>query len=368
LAEAQQIARVGRWTWNIQSGEVVWNELTYEILDVAPDVKPSFQVYLQVVHPDDVEMVTHHIQQAVETGADSYTFEYRAIKRNGDIRHIYALAKVVKSDKGEPRQVIGIVQDITEQKLAEKRLKHALDEALQANRLKTELLARVSHELRTPLNAILGYTDILQENIYGPLSGKQQKTIERIFINGEKLIAHINNLLDQAQTELGTIKLQIDAFRATDLSDNIQSVFGPSAKLKKLTLNTSIDPELPVTLQGDLQRLQDILINVVGNAIKFTEQGTINLQIYRQDPQHWALQVSDTGPGIPKEAQTYIFESFRQVDGSITRRHEGVGLGLSIVKQLVSLMGGDIILKSELGKGSTFTIILPLEPIQENVV
>jgi signal transduction histidine kinase len=121
-------------------------------------------------------------------------------------------------------------------------------------------------------------------------------------------------------------------------------------------------------LQGDLQRLQDILINVVGNAIKFTEQGTIDLQIYQQDPQHWALQVSDTGPGIPKEAQTYIFESFRQVDGSITRRHEGVGLGLSIVKQLVSLMGGDIILKSELGKGSTFTIILPLEPIQENVV
>ena len=263
--------------------------------------------------------------------------------------------------------VYGVVaiQDITERKQIERDLTQALNKALEANRLKTELLARVSHELRTPLNAIIGYTDLLQESVYGPLAKKQQDTVERIFINGKKLMHQINNLLDQAQIERGTIKLHIAPFRPIDLIDNIQSVLEPAARDKGLNFSAYIAKELPDTLWGDLQRLQDILINLVGNAIKFTDRGSVDLQLYQADDMYWALQVRDTGQGIPAEAQSYIFESFRQVDGSMTRQHDGVGLGLSIVRRLTTQMGGDISLKSTVGKGSIFTVTLPFDPEQE---
>jgi signal transduction histidine kinase len=232
-------------------------------------------------------------------------------------------------------------------------------------RMKSAFVSMVSHELRTPLNAILGYADMLKEAVYGPLSDKQSNVMERIMANAGRQLGLVNNLLDQAQIEAGKLTLKVTSFNPADLIDDVQGVMGVLAQTKGLELTSHIAGEVPATLSGDRQRLHQILVNLVGNAIKFTEEGTVQVCVYRPDAAHWALEVSDTGYGIPPEAQSYIFDPFRQADDSVTRGHTGSGLGLSIVKQLTTLMGGEITLASEVGRGSTFTIVLPLIPTQE---
>ncbi len=231
-------------------------------------------------------------------------------------------------------------------------------------RMKSAFVSRVSHELRTPLNAILGYADMLREKVYGPVTDGQRSTLDRITVNARRQLSIVNDLLDQAQIEAGTIKLRIEPFAPTDLIEDVMSVLDVLAQSKGLELTHHIEADVPDSLPGDRQRLQQILINLVGNAIKFTDEGSVQVRIYRPNPSHWAMEVTDTGCGIPLDAQSYIFEPFRQVDGSATRKHAGSGLGLAIVKQLIHLMGGEVTLKSKVGQGSTFTVILPLVPMQ----
>lgn len=254
----------------------------------------------------------------------------------------------------------GFIRDITERKRAEEALAQAHAQALEANRFKTQLLANVSHDLRTPLGAILGYTEILREGIYGPLTDQQSRAVLQITRSTDQLLNFVNNLLNQAQIEVGRLTINISRFELVELVEDVQSMLGGSARASGLELKSDIAPDVPVALYGDPYWLRQILINLVGNAIKFTGKGKVVITIYRPDGDHWALQVSDTGPGIPIEAQAYIFEPFRQVDGTATRGHSGSGLGLSIVKQLTNLMDGQITLESQVGCGSTFTVILPI--------
>jgi signal transduction histidine kinase len=258
-------------------------------------------------------------------------------------------------------------RDLLEYRVAERtsELAQARDEALAASRLKTELLAKVSHELRTPLGVILGFTEMLQLGIYGPLSDKQQQATLEIMDSTHCLTSLVSELLDQAQLDVGKLKLNPSPFLLADLVGGTLSRIKILAQTKGLTLTTTIAPDMPATLVGDQARLQQILVNLVSNAIKFTQAGGVKICFFQPNPAHWALQVSDTGPGIPIEAQAYIFEPFRQVDGSTTRKHGGAGLGLSIVKQLTILMGGQVALESEIGKGSTFTVTFPVEFIAE---
>jgi signal transduction histidine kinase len=231
---------------------------------------------------------------------------------------------------------------------------------LEANRLKTELLAKVSHELRTPLSTILGFAELLELGVYGLLTEEQRNLIAKIINSTQYQTGLINELLDQAQLEAGKLKLNLAPFAPADIVDKVQSEMSVLAQAKGLTLTSYIAADIPANLSGDPMRLQQILINLVSNAIKFTEQGEIRVRLCRPDDHHWAIQVSDTGPGIPIEAQSHVFEPFGQVDGSMTRTHRGIGLGLSIVKQLTVLMGGQVALESEIGRGSTFTVRLPL--------
>ena len=233
------------------------------------------------------------------------------------------------------------------------------------DRMKSVFVSMASHELRTPLNAILGYTDMLQEGVYGPLPDKQREVVARIIANAGELLNLATNLLDQAQIEAGTLTLNVTSFTLADLIDGVQGVMSVLAQAKGLELTSHIAGDVPTTLSGDPQRLHQILINLVGNAIKCTKEGTVRVDAYRPDADHWALEVSDTGCGIPAEAQPHIFEPFQQVDISPNREHTGAGLGLSIVRQLATLMGSEITLTSEVGHGSTFTIVLPLVPTQE---
>jgi signal transduction histidine kinase len=286
---------------------------------------------------------------------------------------LYALLRDFELAWQRERLAINQVEQertLLEQRVADRtrELVAARDQALDASRLKTELLAKVSHELRTPLGVILGYSEMLQLGIYGPISNQQQPLAQEIIDSTNYLTNLVDDLLSQAQLDAGRFKLKISFFPPIHIIDNVQAQMNPLAQAKGLTLTSEIAAGVPATLCGDSQRIQQILINLVSNAIKFTEHGTIRVRLYQPSASHWALQVSDTGPGIPGEAQLYIFEPFRQVDGSVTRDHAGVGLGLSIVKQLAILMGGQVTLTSKTGKGSTFSVILPLiqEPFSPN--
>jgi signal transduction histidine kinase len=235
------------------------------------------------------------------------------------------------------------------------------------DRMKTMFVSMVSHELRTPLGAIMGYGEILQEQVHGPLNERQINVVDRLIANTKRLLSLVNDLLDRARLEAGRLKLTPAPFAPAALLDELIAVTGQLAKAKKLELITQLAPDLPHSLTGDAQRLQQILINLVTNAIKFTDHGSITVKFDRVDGARWSLQVSDTGIGIPPDEQPYVFDMFRQVEGLTTRRQGGAGLGLSIVKQLVTLMGGTIQLASQVGAGTTFTIMLPLHQTMEGI-
>jgi signal transduction histidine kinase len=233
--------------------------------------------------------------------------------------------------------------------------------------MKSAFVSVTSHELRTPLNAILGYADMLRETIYGPLTHKQHEITNRIISNTGHLLTIVNNLLDQAQIEAGKMTLSVTTFALADLIGGVESIMNVLAHSKGLELISCIEDDMPTRLSGDWQRLRQVLLNLVDNAIKYTNDGAVSIRAYRLDSVHWALEVSDTGVGIPIEAQAQIFDAFQRVDDSVTRERAGTGLGLSIVKQLVTLMGGEIKLTSAEGEGSTFTVVLPLVTVQEEL-
>ncbi len=311
-----------------------------------------------VIHPEDRAMAAAQAARLAE-GQDSQ-LEYRLVRANGEVIWVRDSGRAEIDPTEQSIFIFGLVSDISEHKHAEAALAQARDVALAANRLKSQLLANVSHDLRTPLSAILGYGDMLGEGVYGPLGDKQQNLVQRIISNTHHLTTLVNELLDQAHLEAGTLKLNQQFFNPANLMDQVKSTMNILAEAKGLPLTCEIDPALPTSLWGDPVRLQQIINNLVGNAIKFTEQGSIHLRLYRPDETHWTLQVADTGSGIPLEAQIYIFEPFQQVDGTATRQYKGFGLGLSIVKQLATLMQGQVLLESQPGQGSTFTVILPL--------
>ena len=231
---------------------------------------------------------------------------------------------------------------------------------VELEKMKDTFMGIVSHELRTPLNAILGYAEMLKEGVYGSISEKQQNIFTRIMTNTERLLDIVSDLLDQAQIQSGKLKIKLVPCKPADLLENVHSVMERIAAEKGIDFVTELDPAMPPIIMGDPQRLQQIIVNLSNNAVKFTSKGSVCIKISMADSQNWKIQSIDTGSGIPREALGYIFESFRQVDDVNTREHRGVGLGLSIVKQLAEIMKGKITVESEIGEGSTFTVILPL--------
>lgn len=227
-------------------------------------------------------------------------------------------------------------------------------------KLKSTFVAIVSHELRTPLNAILGYAEMFKESVYGPMNDKQVNMAERIMKNTQRLLGLINDLLDQAQMEAGKLTIQMAPVRPAELLENLHSVMDQIAHDKGLRLTSEIDDDLPEVLNGDGARLQQILVNLVNNGVKFTERGTVHVKLCCPFGGTWSMEISDTGSGIPEDELPYIFDTFRQVESGATRVHGGFGLGLSIVKQLVNLMNGEIRVKSRVDVGTTFIITLPL--------
>ena len=252
----------------------------------------------------------------------------------------------VRDTEGKGIGTVAVFRDVTHE--------------VELEKMKNTFIGIVSHELRTPLNAILGYAEILKEGVYGSVTEKQKNISERIMANSSRLLHIVSDLLDEVQIEAGKLKIQMVSCNPVDLLDNLRSVMDKITADKGLEFITEIDPSLPPVFMGDPQRLQQIMVNLSNNAVKFTDKGSIRVKLSRLDEQNWQIQTVDTGEGIPEEAKDYIFESFRQVKAAATRQHGGVGLGLSIVKQLVELMKGKITVDSKVGGGSIFTITLPL--------
>lgn len=255
-----------------------------------------------------------------------------------------------------------------ERELAEKmvEVEKLAREAQEADLFKTRLIARVGHELRTPLGAISGMTEILQQGSHGSLNGKQNELVDRILVNCQTLNTTFSELLEQADIHARNIEVKQESFSPAKLLDRIEDGFGKLAEQKGLEFYLHIAPDLPSQLVGDPGKIEQILINLILNAIKFTEKGSIAVALDRLDPGEWTVRVTDSGIGIPEDQQEKIFEPFRQVDESRTRKYGGLGLGLTIVRQLVTAMNGHVTLESKPGRGTAITVTLPLvEPIIE---
>jgi len=236
-------------------------------------------------------------------------------------------------------------------------LAKTVDDLEIASQHKNQFVANMSHELRTPLAAILGYAELIQEGFYEPQGPKSLDALTRIRSNGKHLLGLINTVLDIAKIESGQFTLNMGEFAMESVVETVRSATESLAQNKKLTLKTEVAKSLPIGL-GDEQRLTQVLLNLVGNAIKFTHQGEVRVTAKSANG-HFAVSVMDTGPGIPEQEQMRIFEQFHQVDSSLTKATGGTGLGLAIAKQIVEMHGGRIWVESTPGKGATFRMELP---------
>jgi signal transduction histidine kinase len=254
-----------------------------------------------------------------------------------------------------------LTNNIAELDVRNEELQIATARAKEAARVKGEFLANVSHELRTPLNAIIGFSDMLLMGMSGDLNSKQRHKMERLKENGVRLLNLINDILDITRIEARRVEIVNKPFSPHVLTDRLSAQMAVLAERNGLEFTTSIDPDLPNSLTGDEQRIEQVVVNLLSNAFKFTEQGSVALEVWQNEQKGcWGITVGDTGRGIPPHALNFIFEEFRQVDGGFARAYKGSGLGLAITRNLVRLMDGQIAVESELGKGSTFTITLPV--------
>jgi len=270
-------------------------------------------------------------------------------------KHIFSLRTTSLFDQNRKRNGrVLLISDITE-------LKRAQEQSMEASRLKTQLLASVGHDLRAPLGAIIGYAEMMRDGTLGRVSGEQEKASSEILDSANQLLSFINNLVGQAQIETGKVVLREFPFDVEEIVGPLMSTLNFHAHKKGLLLTQYVEPGLPSKIIGDQFWLRQIVLNLVNNAVKFTEKGSVSVRFLRRGENHWAIQVADTGMGIPVEAQKRVFEAFEQVKNPETIKQSGFGLGLSIVAQLASIMNGTIELESEVNRGSKFTLVLPLK-------
>ncbi|MEA3191098.1 MAG: hypothetical protein QOD77_1680 [Thermoplasmata archaeon] len=359
MEEAQRIAQVGSWERDVATGQVAWSRQVFRILGARDDAQPSDDALRHVVHPADVQVLDTVRGRAA--AGEPFQATFRVVRDDGQVRHLHMEGRPVRDAQGALRQTIGTLQDITESKAREEALEAARNEAERAARAKAEFLANMSHEIRTPMNAVIGMTGLLLDS---GLEGERADMAETIRQSGEHLLTIINDILDFSKIESGKLELERISVPVRRLGEDCLNLIRPRAAEKGLAVRMTVAPGVPDAVLGDPARLRQVLLNLLSNAVKFTQKGEVELSIRPAPAGEWhglEFAVRDTGIGIPADRLDRLFRSFSQVDASTTRAYGGTGLGLAITKRLVQMMGGDVKVASEVGKGSTFsaTVVAP---------
>ncbi|MDH5193903.1 MAG: ATP-binding protein [Nitrospira sp.] len=364
LTTTVQSTNIGIWDWDLTTNEVYlsaeWKrQLGYDDHEVAS----SFEEWKSRLHPEDRDQTWSAMEGYLLAQIDQFELEHRLRHKDGSYRWILTRGTSIKNAGELSARMVGINIDVTDRKLVEEALRQAKEAAEAASLAKSQFLANMSHEIRTPMNGVLGLAELL---LRCPLNEKERHLTQAIHQSGSALLSIINDILDFSKIEAGKLRLETIPFEVRRTIEEAVAVSSPTAEQKGLSLSCHIDPRTPPYVIGDPIRLRQIIVNLVSNAVKFTERGTITV---RAEPQgvsegQYGLSVSvtDTGIGISRDAQAHIFGAFSQADGSTTRKYGGTGLGLAIVKQLVTLMGGVVELKSRPGEGTCFRFTVSCQP------
>ncbi|NIA29812.1 MAG: PAS domain S-box protein [Actinobacteria bacterium] len=363
LKQAQQIAKVGSSEWNVDEDTAIWSSEMFRIHGTAENklIRNFRSYYLNLVSPEDIEKMQRILDIDSSSQRDE-PVEYRIVKPDGEMRWVKSVfLDIARNGDDNSLKVIGTSQDITEQKQYEAELEKAKEDAEKANKAKSVFLANMSHEIRTPMNAILGFAEILRQSIK---DGVQKEQVEAIASSGKTLLSLINDILDLSKIEAGKLELQPHSVDTFSIFEEMKTIFSWKVREKGLEFIMEIDPTLPKALILDEVRLRQILLNLAGNAVKFTDKGYIKLSVEKDYTQkdhsmlNLVFSVEDTGIGIEKKQIKRIFDAFSQQEGQSINKYGGTGLGLAITKRLVEMMGGSISLESEVGKGSKFIVTL----------
>ena len=367
---ASKIAELGIWTWHISDNSLEWSDRMFDIYEQPKSLRDNglnYQHWYERVHPDDVEKTAALLNAAVE-GSAVYNPIFRIVTPKGDIKYIQGRAQVERDEKGNAIKVTGINRDISIQKNLETVLRNAKEAADASSASKSAFLANMSHEIRTPMNAVLGMLKLLQ---YTSLDERQKDYLSKSQGAAKSLLGLLNDILDFSKIDAGKLQLDSHSFELEPLLRDLAVILSVNQGAKRVEVLFDIDPALPKFIFADRLRLQQILINLSSNALKFTQQGQVlvSIQLVERTFNTITIEitVSDTGIGISPEHLDKIFEGFEQAESSTTRRFGGSGLGLVITKRLVELMGGELKLESQVGVGSKFWFdIILVTPDREN--
>ena len=335
------------------------------LLDYAPEELVGRTTF-SIIHADDHERVMREFGHAARVGAE-VTIEYRALTKGGSVKWLEAKPRFLRCDAGTIVEISDSVRDVTARRCREVALQQARHEADTANKAKATFLANMSHEIRTPMNGVLGFAELL---LTGDLAEEQRQHVKLIAESGRAMMRLLNDILDISKIEAGQLQMAAEPFDLRHILRSAVKLMEPVASAKGIDVSVKIDPLLPCCIDGDQLRLRQIVLNLVGNATKFTDKGWIELhaavQTEADGESLLRIDVRDSGIGIAPDQIDLIFQDFTQADGTIARRFGGTGLGLPISVELARLMGGTISVESALGKGTTFTVLLPLvESLQQ---
>jgi PAS domain S-box-containing protein len=315
------------------------------------------RTFQDITHPDDLAADLAFVRQMLDREIRVYQMEKRYLHSDGHEVWVLLSVSLVWDDDGRPRYFVSQIQDVTVRRRMEGELRAAKDTAVEASRLKSIFLSTVSHELRTPMTSIKGYVDLLLDGDVGELTEDQRAFLDIVGNNTRRLTALINDVLDLAKIDAGRLDVRTAPVDLAQAIEQVRAELVPQASAKRIDLLVTVSQDLPPA-EADADRLHQVLVNLVGNAVKFTDEGQVTIAA-RDEGDRLAIEVADTGVGIALEALPHIFDEFRQAESGATRRFGGTGLGLAIAKKLAELQGGTIAVESRPGAGTTFTLTIP---------
>jgi signal transduction histidine kinase/ActR/RegA family two-component response regulator len=355
LGLALDASKVGVWDYNIDSDTLVWDERMEELYGYAPFTRGhSYADWRDRLHPDDLARAADEFREAIEV-TGRYVSDYRLLLRGGEVRHIRAIGQVFREPDGSA-QIVGVNWDVTADVQRNAELEAKRREAEGASVAKSQFLATMSHEIRTPMNGVIGMLDLILRTETDPAT---RERAEIACESAHHLLQILNDILDLSKLEANRITLEPGPVDVRRLARDVVALMAAGAVGRDLAVTVALAPDLPEHVLCDPTRLRQVIMNLVGNAVKFTEKGRVTLAVGRGPGDRLEVAVHDTGVGIPEAAKRTLFERFNQVDSSVTRTRGGTGLGLAISRQLVELMGGEIAVESVAGLGSTFRFWIP---------